>query len=105
MIMIFEGVNLSRTVEEFTVIAKEDSVQNSSDSVIARSDVRTTQDSSGLEHTEPLGVTKTTSPNGEKMMATAISVQGMVFGILAVCLAVAISLVVRYWRRAHNQAG
>lgn len=102
MVMAFAGMNLSRTVDEFAVIAKEDSVQTTNDSVIARTDARVT-DWDGVEHVEPLGETKTTGPNTGKIMATAVGVQSMSFGALAICLVIVISLVVKYWRRDRNQ--
>ena len=102
MVIAFAGMNLSKTVDEFAVIAKEDSVQTSSDTVIARADARVV-DMDGIEYVEPLGETKVTGSNTGKIMATAVGVQSMALGAISVCLVVIISLVVRYWRRDRNR--
>ena len=103
MVVVFTGVNLSRTMEEFTVIAKEDSVQTTDDTMIARSDPHVV-DASGVEYMEPLGEVKVTGPDVGKTMATAVSVQSMSLGALAICLVIIISLVVKYWQDDRNRA-
>lgn len=94
------GVNLSKTVKELDVAVTK--IQ--SDTVIARTDpseTRLAQD--GTEYVAPLGENTVTEPDASKVLATAVGTQGMIIGVLSVCLVVVISLVVRYWRRAHSQ--
>lgn len=94
------GANLSHTVGELEVAVTK--TQN--DTVLARvSDEELDfADPYGDGYVAPLGETITTGPDTSQILASAVSMQGMIMGILSVCLVVTISLAVRYWRRVRN---
>ena len=94
------GVNLSRTVGELEVAV----TRTESDTVIAKVDHNVvTPSGDGMEYVAPLGENVVVEPDGSRILAVAVSAQGMVLGLLAVCLVVVISLAVRYWYRKGDQ--
>lgn len=93
------GSNLSRTVGDLEVAV----TKTQSDTVIARVSDEAVLDPDGSGYVAPLGENKVTESNKtSKVLAAAVGAQGMVLGMLSVCLVVIISLVVRYWLRARN---
>lgn len=113
----YTGVNLER--ENGAVIRIFHADRNSSESVfkmkvkgmvlnlteatLARAEAVVAYDPLNPGYVPPLGESSTVGPNLERIFAIAVSTQGMILGILAICIAVVISLVVRYLRRARNQ--
>lgn len=95
-LVVAAGVNLNRTVVKLDIAMAE----TETDTVIARVDNNVPQDVSSF--VAPLGENKVTGPDESKILAAAVGTQGMIIGLLAVCLVVVISLVVRYWRRDRN---
>ena len=98
------GANTSRTVGELDIALTE----IETDKVIARTNsLEAVNDPSGTGYAAPLGENRTVSSgidrsSESRVLATAVGVQGMVAGMLAVCLLIIISLVVKYWRNARS---
>jgi fibro-slime domain-containing protein len=113
----YTGVNLER--ENGAIIRIFHADRNSSESVfkmeirgmvlnlteatLARTEAIVAYDPMNPGYVAPLGESSTVGPNLERIFAIAVSTQGLILGLLAICLAVVISLVVRYLRRARNQ--
>jgi len=95
------GINMSRTVGELDIALTE----MESSTVIARTgEDGEIEDPSDPSHAAPLGESVRVMPDTDtgRVLAAAVGVQGMVMGIFVICLLVIISLVVRYWQRAHT---
>lgn len=93
------GANLSRTVGDLEIAMTE----TKTDTVIAKAEQhQVILNEDGTEYVAPLGENTVVRPDTVQILAVAVSAQGMVLGLLAVCLVVVISLAVRFLYRKHE---
>ena len=77
-------------------------VPNITDATLAKgSGVEIAYDPSDPSYVAPLGESLTIRPNRSKALKTAVVVQGIVIGVLAIVVAVVVSTGVRIWRQKH----